>query len=212
MLERLLLAAALGFCALAAHAQHAETSSAKVAKVTPARGAVQKVLVPGTNYVAVVGRPPATRPDSDPALMEAILAWLSEQFELPRVDAFPQIVMASPAQITTFRFTGRLPEHQKGSAAPSGQSEIVAAYDASSETIYMPTGWTGKSAAELSVLVHELVHHLQHVGALHFECPQAAEELAYAAQERWLGLFGRSLESEFGIDPFTRLVNTRCMN
>ena len=214
MLERLLVAALLASCALAANAQRAATpgAAARVATVAPARMAEQKVLLPGTNYVVAVGRPPAARPDSDPALMEAILTWLSEQFALPRIDAFPQIVMASPAQITTFRFTGRLPEHQKGSAAPSGQSEIVAAYDAHSETIYLPSGWTGRSAAELSVLVHELVHHLQHVGALRYECPQAAEEPAYAAQESWLRLFGRSLESEFRIDPFTRLVNTRCMN
>ena len=66
-------------------------------------------------------------------------------------------------------------------------------------------------AAELSVLVHETVHHLQHLAGTRFECAQASETLAYAAQEKWLALFGRSLESEFEIDPFTRLVSTRCM-
>jgi hypothetical protein len=43
-----------------------------------------------------------------------------------------------------------------------------------------------------------------------FECPQAREQLAYAAQDRWLGLFGRNLLDEFEIDGFTLLVSTRC--
>ena len=50
----------------------------------------------------------------------------------------------------------------------------------------------------------------QHVGRRQYECPQASEELAYEVQQKWLGLFGRSLESEFEIDPFTLLVSVRC--
>jgi hypothetical protein len=74
----------------------------------------------------------------------------------------------------------------------------------------LPDQWTGRSAAELSVLVHELVHHLQEAAELRYECPAAREQLAYAAQERWLGLFGLSLSSEFDIDPFTLKISTEC--
>jgi hypothetical protein len=216
MFRRLLLTALLGLCTLPVAAQRTDGSTkvaTKVAPVAPARGAVQKVLVPGTGYVVVVGASPTDRPGSTSTLMEAIVTWLSEQFALPHALTYPEVVLASPAAITIFRFTGRLSDRpQDAASVPPGQHGIVAAYDATSETIYLPSGWTGRSAAELSVLVHELVHHLQHVGALRYECARAAEELAYAAQEQWLRLFGRSLESEFQIDPFTRLVNTRCMN
>jgi hypothetical protein len=44
-----------------------------------------------------------------------------------------------------------------------------------------------------------------------YECPQAREKVAYMAQERWLGLFGRSLEQDFELDGFSLLVKTRCM-
>ena len=64
--------------------------------------------------------------------------------------------------------------------------------------------------AEVSVLVHEVVHHLQTSAKLTYECPAARERLAYAAQEKWLGLFGRSLESDFEIDAFTLKVSTMC--
>jgi hypothetical protein len=75
----------------------------------------------------------------------------------------------------------------------------------------LPDAWTGDTPADLSILVHEVVHHLQNVGKLKFECPQEREQLAYKAQERWLGLFGRDLLHDFEIDPFTLLVSTKCM-
>ena len=62
----------------------------------------------------------------------------------------------------------------------------------------------------MSVLVHEVVHHLQHVAKLPHACPQEREQLAYRAQERWLRRFDRSLASEFGTDGFTLLVRTNC--
>ena len=64
--------------------------------------------------------------------------------------------------------------------------------------------------AELSVLVHEVVHHIQNLLSLKFECPQQRERLAYLAQERWLGLFNRSLASDFELHPLSLLVKTRC--
>jgi Domain of unknown function (DUF6647) len=88
--------------------------------------------------------------------------------------------------------------------------DIVAVYDDANRTIYLPEGWTGVTPAEQSLLVHEMVHHLQNLGKLKYECSEAREKLAFAAQEQWLGLFGRSLSSEFDIDPFTLKVKTVC--
>jgi hypothetical protein len=79
------------------------------------------------------------------------------------------------------------------------------------QTIYLPQGWTGATPAERSVLVHEMVHHMQQQAGLKFDCPQERERLAYQAQQRWLGEAGLTLASEFGIDPFTILVRTSCM-
>jgi hypothetical protein len=60
------------------------------------------------------------------------------------------------------------------------------------------------------VLVHELAHHMQSAAGLEYPCPQEREKLAYKAQDEWLHLFGRSLESEFQIDKMTMLVMTSC--
>jgi hypothetical protein len=121
------------------------------------------------------------------------------------------VLLVGSAKIATFRYTGLLSDRPADVAlVPPGQREVVAAYDPLANSIYLPDDWTGTTPAELSALVHELVHHLQHVGRRQYECPQASEELAYEVQQKWLGLFGRSLESEFEIDPFTLLVSVRC--
>ena len=98
-----------------------------------------------------------------------------------------------------------------GHPGPPHAREVIAVYDDEMKTIYLPEGWTGATPAERSVLVHEMVHHLQNLGKLKYECPPAREELAYAAQDRWLGLSGLNLADEFEIDPFMLTVSTRCI-
>ena len=56
----------------------------------------------------------------------------------------------------------------------------------------------------------QVLAHIQTTANLKYECPAAREKLAYAAQEKWLGLFNLSLASEFNIDPFTLKVATEC--
>lgn len=89
--------------------------------------------------------------------------------------------------------------------------DTIAIYVDATKTIDLPDDWTGRTPAELSVLVHELVHHMQNAVGTKYACPQEREQLAYTAQDRWLGLFGQSLADEFGLDPFTVLVRTRCI-
>jgi hypothetical protein len=90
-------------------------------------------------------------------------------------------------------------------------AKVEAYYDDATRTIYLPQGWTGRSPAELSLLVHEMVHHVQNVAGLKYACPEEREKIAYAAQRQWLALFGRDLMHEFKIDPMTLLVRTNCM-
>jgi len=142
----------------------------------------------------------------------AMETWVSNQLDLPVMHEHPRIEFAPPAKIASLRFTGLLsdPGAQVDNRASSAQHDTIAIYDDATRTIYLPEEWTGKTGAERSVLVHELVHHFQNVLGLKYECPQEREKLAYLAQERWLGLFGHSLASDFDLDPFSLLVKTRC--
>jgi hypothetical protein len=149
----------------------------------------------------------------DPTVLAAIAAWLSDNFDLPRTDQ-PRVEFVSPTRIAAFRYRGFAQTQTAGGddrAMHDAGRETVAVYDDATRTIYLPEGWSGATPHELSVLVHEMVHHLQNRAQLRYECPQEREKLAYAAQERWLGLFNLTLASEFEMDPFTLLVRTRCL-
>jgi hypothetical protein len=153
-------------------------------------------------------------------LLTAIVTWLSMNAGLPAIHDHPRVEFAPPAKIAAIRSGGAASggaasaeaRQAVGQGTPPAQAQTVEAiYDDKSRTIYLPEGWTGTTPAEVSVLVHEMVHHLQNVGGLKYECPQAREKPAYAAQDQWLARSGRNLTDEFELDPMTMLVLTRCM-
>jgi hypothetical protein len=144
------------------------------------------------------------------ALLTAIVVWLSTNFGLPASFDPPRIRFVSPAELN-FPLKGSVGSEGKGKISPAeASSDVISFYSNESKTIYLAEGWMGKTPAELSIIVHEMVHHLQNVGQLKFECPQAREELAYRAQDRWLHLFGHDLEQDFQLDGFSVLVKTKC--
>jgi hypothetical protein len=147
-------------------------------------------------------------------LLTAIALWLSTNFGLPASHDLPELEYVPAAQIAALRYRGLAGSPFQNVNAPvqPGQRELVSVYDDAKKTIYLPQDWMADSPAELSVLVHEMVHHLQNVGRQKFACPEEREQLAYEAQERWLGLFQHNLQDDFQIDPFTLLVSTKCFH
>jgi len=141
------------------------------------------------------------------ALLTAIVIWLSANFSIPANFELPHVEYAPSANMADIR------SNHTHSAVELTQitSDVVALYDDKRRTIILPEGWSGTTPAELSVLVHEMVHHLQNVSGDEFECVGARERPAYLAQDKWLKQFGRSLESEFKIDMFTIVARSVCM-
>jgi hypothetical protein len=143
------------------------------------------------------------------------MRWLSERFDLPKSAERPAIVFESPADLarkrnggfTTHRDTQRQPEARQESA----EGDILALYSDARRTIYLSEDWTGTTDAEMSVLVHEMVHHLQNIAGLKYNCASEREKLAYQAQSAWLRQSDKSLESEFDIDGMTLIVRSNCM-
>ncbi len=177
------------------------------------------IKLPGTNYRILLDRtglrPPADASRQD--LLTAIDTWLAVEFDLPAIHSHPQIELVPVATIVALRYRGMLPDAQTNFApndrnATAAERDTVAVYSDAARTIYLPEGWSGSTPAELSVLVHEMVHHAQNLLGLKHECPQEREKLAYLAQDRWLGLFGHSLASDFELDPLTLLVKTKCFH
>jgi hypothetical protein len=173
--------------------------------------------IPGTNYyISLNAAQPLNTADSQP-LLAAIADWISKEFTLPVVDRFPEIKLISPSEIGALRYKSPVPPaphevgRDPGLAQPQSSThpltnDTVAVYIDGAEIIYLIDGWTGRTPADLSVLVHEMVHHIQFKLGLKHECLQDREKLAYAAQDRWLHLFGHSLESDFELMAFRYTV------
>ena len=147
-------------------------------------------------------------------LLTAIVLWLSTNFGFPPSYDHPRVEFVPATEMVALRSKG-LPAGwllQPGVVVgqPNQVAEVISVYDDSTKAIYLPDAWTSSKPSDLSVLVHEMVHHLQNVAGFKFACPQKREQLAYSAQERWLGLFGHDLLHDFELDPITILVKTKC--
>ena len=68
--------------------------------------------------------------------------------------------------------------------APNPQ--LRALYDRRVGKVYLRTGWNAVSLTDQSELVHELVHHVQTIQNIPYQCAAAREELAYKLQVAWL--------------------------
>ena len=134
-----------------------------------------------------------------------IVSWLAENFELPRVYYRPEIYVSAPVRLTALD-AGDLSEASLGLF---GEPRI-GRYEDSTRRMYFSNGWNPGTVGGQSLLVHQMVYHLQNLAGLKYECPQARARLAYDAQARWLSQTGRTLESEFGIDAGTLLLSTDC--
>jgi hypothetical protein len=175
----------------------------------------QNFRVPGTDYDIVLNATEQPNTAFSEPLLAAIATWLSKEFGLPTIDRYPEVQLRSAGAITALRYKGQLPhaphEVVRDVAPPTSQTnETIAIYVDHSHMIYLAEGWTGGTAADLSVLVHEMVHHFQNILGLKYECPQEREKLAYEAQDRWLRMFNHSLEENFELDGFSLLGKTRC--
>jgi hypothetical protein len=151
------------------------------------------------------------------ALLTAIVIWISANYALPASLNHPRIERVASVEMAGLRTKGLLSALQRQASVIEVQEssfekrrDVVALYDDQTKTIYLSDKWTGTTPSELSVLVHEMVHHLQNQAGTAYECPAEREKLAYEAQDKWLHLFGRNLEAEFEVNGLALLVSTSC--
>ena len=141
------------------------------------------------------------------AFLDSLVVWLSKNFDLPAHFGHPAIKFVPAQAVVAMRYAAFLNDPTK---ATTIQGDVVALYNTETHTIYMRDDWRGETPADVSVLVHEMVHHLQTRARVKFSCPEEREEIAFRAQQRWLSAFDTSLEREFDLDAMSLLVKSRC--
>jgi hypothetical protein len=169
---------------------------------------------------ATGGNPPALAPGKpraatvavQPRILATVGNWLSWELGYPAVAELPKVVLAPPQRLSAMRSVGAAPATLPQAAGPQTPPDIAAFYNDAERTINLPLGRSGATPAEVSILVHEMVHHIQNVAGMNYPCPEAREAPAFAAQAAWLARSGMDLLAAFGIDPLTLLVRTKCLH
>jgi hypothetical protein len=89
--------------------------------------------------------------------------------------------------------------------------KVRALYEYPSATVYVSRDFDWSNLLDRSILLHELVHHVQHRNAVKFQCHAAAEPQAYELQATWLEEQGE--DEPWGlmnVDRFTVYALSAC--
>jgi hypothetical protein len=116
------------------------------------------------------------------AIVDQLEEWLDRQTDWPRRAEAPRIRLVSEWQAAARR--GATENDQRG--------RLRGLYDPDRSEILLVRPWDPRDAGDVSVLLHELVHHRQ--APHHWYCPAAQELPAYRLQQAWLAERGLSAD------------------
>jgi len=120
--------------------------------------------------------------DDMQALVSSLEDWLDARVDWPRREVPPRIRFVSQWQATA----------RQGATAGFQRGRLRGLYDPDQSEILLVRPWDQRNAKDVSVLLHELVHHRQ--VPHHWYCPAAQELPAYRLQDSWLAAQGLAIE------------------
>jgi hypothetical protein len=200
----LISTSSLGPVSVAANAEGAEHLAAALSELaeTPVR-----------NYTLVFDHPEAVLSERRPigSALTLIADFLAKK-EFPAPRALPRVEFASSAQIAAVRYRDLISEPELMSFSFSNDANALdMVYDDAQGVLHLSEFWSGGSPAEFSVLVHGLVNHAQREAGLVYACTQEREQVAYAARDAWLRLFGQTVQATLGFDEAAYMLSTQCI-
>lgn len=93
----------------------------------------------------------------------------------------------------------------------AGRHSVVALYQRSEATIYLPETWSRDALYDRAMLLHELVHHVQQFNGVPARCPNQREWQAYKVTGMWLAEQGVEDPYAFlNVDEFTVAILSLC--
>ena len=152
-------------------------------------------------------------------LVATLLAWIVAQTGLAAPNP-PRIVFVPKYQLSELyrgvsngeREPQAIFSNIKGARNPNDPAGVQAFYVRDDATIYLQTDWRPVGLRNQSILLHELVHHVQRFNRVNPSCPGSLEKRAYDLQAEWLRERSVRNPSELiGSDQLTVAILTACM-
>jgi hypothetical protein len=132
-----------------------------------------------------------------------LMVWISSVSGLPLPEDVPEIRRIDPARMATLAVG-------PGAADPEAESGYLALYHADSRTVLLRHDWDMRDLRDRSILVHELVHHLQAEAGRDYLCKGEMEREAYEIQAVWLEARGAELFEVMNMNGLFLFAVTRC--
>ena len=137
------------------------------------------------------------------ALVAAMVGWIASVSDLPEPERPPSVARVPPGELAEL---ARPPD----SRLPHAGDTYVALYRPRDRTVVLRADWSRESLRDRSILLHELVHHMQREAGRRYPCRGAREAHAYALQHRWLQARGAGLLETLRINGLHLRTVTRC--
>jgi len=132
-----------------------------------------------------------------------LMVWISSVSGLSLPEDVPEITRVAPEHMASLA-------HGAGAAGPETESGYLALYHADSQTVLLRRDWDMRDLRDRSILVHELVHHLQANAGRAYVCKGAMEREAYEIQAAWLEARGADLLEVMNMNGLFLYAVTRC--
>ena len=130
-------------------------------------------------------------------ILTALMIWLGANTNLSTNYDIPQVIFLPIAQMEKMFYQDQ--EYES--------DQLHGMYDPENDTIYLPDDWDRRSAWDLGVLVHEMVHYLQDMNNLDFKCHQEMEKQSWPIQQLYLK---REHNVDWEYDKFWFLLVSSC--
>ena len=147
-------------------------------------------------------------------IITALMLWISNQTGWPIPD-HPNITYIQNGKefFLLSHDCDKKPDQKICIGYDGDESNILALYNHLTKTIYLNKEFWWASVRDQSILLHELVHHMQYSRDSEFyrkQCKGDIEKEAYDLQEIWLKERGRTLYDTIELGPLFRYILTRC--
>ena len=135
------------------------------------------------------------------SLILALVTWASAQTGLPSTDSLPVVKHVSAKQMWHMAHPGM--EYE-----PDGTQQYLGLY--ANGVMWLRDDWSPQSPLDVSVLLHELVHHMQAQANVEYPCRGKMEKVAHEAQFAWLEAAGLDPYETIGLNQLYYVMVTTC--
>jgi len=109
-------------------------------------------------------------------IITALMIWLGANTHFNTNHDIPTVIFLPQDQLNTMYFK----DHHDHTSTLHGL------YNKDIDTIFLPDTWDRRSAWDMGVLLHEIIHYLQDVNGVEFLCDQQMERDAWPIQQNYL--------------------------